>query len=97
MKDSVGWQRVYSTVQTDSVIKQVALNMKFGAQNTDKMLSFALSNNTLHLWKLGDEGQLQKRGLKLLTCFEHSSDRELQPWSPNRQSFLHWKPDGSFE
>ncbi|PIO72281.1 K+ channel tetramerization domain protein [Teladorsagia circumcincta] len=55
MKESLGWQSVYSTPRMESLIRHVALNTKFGPQNTDRMVAVALANGNILLWSL-EEG-----------------------------------------
>lgn len=54
MKESLGWQSVYTSPRMDSAVRHVALNTKFGAQSSEKMLAVALANNEIHLWNISD-------------------------------------------
>jgi hypothetical protein len=56
MKDSLGWQSVYTSPRMDAPLKHIALNTKFGPQSSEKMLAVALANNSIHLWSLTDIG-----------------------------------------
>ncbi|KAJ1365462.1 hypothetical protein KIN20_025771 [Parelaphostrongylus tenuis] len=62
MKESLGWQSVYRTPPMESLIKHVALNTKFGPQNTDRMVAVALENNNILLWALEDDDSTVKIG-----------------------------------
>ncbi|TKR57568.1 hypothetical protein L596_030813 [Steinernema carpocapsae] len=60
MKDSVGWQLMYTSPRMEAPIEHIALNTKFGAQNSEKMLAVALSNHEIHLWSMIDQpGMIQ--------------------------------------
>lgn len=65
MKESVGWQLIYTSPRMDSPIRHVALNTKFGPQVNEKMLSFALANNTIHLWSVDDTEEAQQNHRKV--------------------------------
>ncbi|KIH49868.1 hypothetical protein ANCDUO_20056, partial [Ancylostoma duodenale] len=62
MKESLGWQSVYSTPRMESLIKHVALNTKFGPQNTDRMVAVALANGNILLWALEEGDNAVKIG-----------------------------------
>ncbi|VDL80686.1 unnamed protein product [Nippostrongylus brasiliensis] len=62
MKESLGWQSVYSTLRMESLIRHVALNTKFGPQNTDRMLAVALANGNILLWALEEGDIAVKKG-----------------------------------
>uniref|UniRef100_A0A0N5AP67 BTB domain-containing protein n=1 Tax=Syphacia muris TaxID=451379 RepID=A0A0N5AP67_9BILA len=51
LKETLGWQPLFSTPRMDSIVRHVALNTKFGSE---KMLAVALSNNSIHLWNIKD-------------------------------------------
>ncbi|VDK42203.1 unnamed protein product [Anisakis simplex] len=53
-EESLGWQSVYTSPRLEATVRHIALNTKFGAQNTDKMLAIALANNSIHLWNISD-------------------------------------------
>ncbi|KAE9411932.1 hypothetical protein Angca_007974, partial [Angiostrongylus cantonensis] len=59
MKESLGWQSVYRTPPMESLIRHVALNTKFGPQNTDRMVAVALANNNILLWALEDDSTMK--------------------------------------
>uniref|UniRef100_W6NAN1 Potassium channel domain containing protein n=1 Tax=Haemonchus contortus TaxID=6289 RepID=W6NAN1_HAECO len=63
MKESLGWQSVYSTPRMDSLIRHVALNTKFGPQNTDRMVAVALANGNILLWSLEEGDTAVKIGV----------------------------------
>uniref|UniRef100_A0A914D7J2 BTB/POZ domain-containing protein KCTD3 n=1 Tax=Acrobeloides nanus TaxID=290746 RepID=A0A914D7J2_9BILA len=67
MKESVGWQLTYTSPRMDSPIRHIALNTKFGAQVSEKMLAVALANNTVHLWSLEEGGEGQQNNRKVGT------------------------------
>lgn len=71
MKESVGWQLTYTSPRMDSPIRHIALNTKFGAQVSEKMLAVALANSTVHLWSLEEGGEGQQNHRKVgKTIFE---------------------------
>ncbi|VDM59105.1 unnamed protein product [Angiostrongylus costaricensis] len=51
--------RVYRTPPMESLIRHVALNTKFGPQNTDRMVAVALANNNILLWALEDDSTVK--------------------------------------
>ncbi|VDM49206.1 unnamed protein product [Toxocara canis] len=59
MKESLGWQSVYTSPRMEATVRHIALNTKFGAQNTEKMLAIALANNAIHLWNISDTNSPQ--------------------------------------
>lgn len=70
MKESLGWQQMYASPRMDAVVRHVALNTKFGAQSSEKMLAVALANNAIHLWNIseGNAGVGAKIGECLPKC-----------------------------
>ncbi|KHJ79435.1 hypothetical protein OESDEN_20919 [Oesophagostomum dentatum] len=69
MKESLGWQSVYTTPRMESLIKHVALNTKFGPQNTDRMVAVALSNGNIMLWALEEGDNASKIGAQnIFSC-----------------------------
>lgn len=62
MKESLGWQSVYSTPRMESLIRHVALNTKFGPQNSDRMVAVALANGNILLWALEEGDNAVKIG-----------------------------------
>lgn len=54
MKESLGWQSVYTSPRMEASVRHIALNTKFGPQSSEKMLAIALANNAIHLWNISD-------------------------------------------
>uniref|UniRef100_A0A183DQQ6 KCTD3 n=1 Tax=Gongylonema pulchrum TaxID=637853 RepID=A0A183DQQ6_9BILA len=54
LKESLGWQLMCTSPRMDAAIRHVALNTKFGAQSSEKMLAVALVNNAIHLWNISE-------------------------------------------
>lgn len=74
MKDSLGWQSVYTSPRMDAPLKHIALNTKFGPQSSEKMLAVALANNSIHLWSLTDIGASgTKIGMITFFVIDHST------------------------
>ncbi|KAK0409741.1 hypothetical protein QR680_004727 [Steinernema hermaphroditum] len=63
MKDSVGWQLMYTSPRMNAPISHIALNTKFGAQNSEKMLAVALANHEIHLWSMIDQPPIPQPGV----------------------------------
>uniref|UniRef100_A0A0N4ZK58 BTB domain-containing protein n=1 Tax=Parastrongyloides trichosuri TaxID=131310 RepID=A0A0N4ZK58_PARTI len=62
--DSVGWQKMFSSTLLNSLITHLALNVKFGAQNLEKVVATSLKDNSVYLWSLYEEnGEIRSRKL----------------------------------
>lgn len=60
MKESIGWQPIYVSPCMDHPIANVALVSKFGGSLiTEKMLAISLTNNTIHLWCLDENNDVE--------------------------------------
>ncbi|CEF69157.1 SH3KBP1-binding protein 1 [Strongyloides ratti] len=62
--DSVGWQKMFTSNLLNSLIIHLALNVKFGAQNLEKVVAASLEDNTIYLWSFTeDNGEIKSRKL----------------------------------
>ncbi|KAI1727139.1 BTB/POZ domain-containing protein [Ditylenchus destructor] len=62
MKDSMGWQLIYVSPRMDYPIGHIALVSKFGggsSQVSEKMLAIGLANNSVHLYCLDENNELE--------------------------------------
>ena len=62
MKETLGWQPLFTTPRLESTVRHVALNTKFGPQSSEKMLAVALANNSIHLWNITESNTGVKMG-----------------------------------
>lgn len=62
MKDSTGWYLAYMSARMEQGVEQIALNAKSGGSQTEKLLSTALSDHTIYLWSVNDEGVANQIG-----------------------------------
>lgn len=63
MKDSTGWYLAYMSARLEQGVEQIALNGKPGGSQSEKLLATALTDQTIYLWSVGDEGVASQIGL----------------------------------
>uniref|UniRef100_A0AC35TV50 BTB domain-containing protein n=1 Tax=Rhabditophanes sp. KR3021 TaxID=114890 RepID=A0AC35TV50_9BILA len=62
--ESIGWHKVLCINKMEYPITHLALNVKFGAQNSEKVVATVLQDNSVHLWSLIEEaGEFKIRKL----------------------------------
>ncbi|XP_049826851.1 BTB/POZ domain-containing protein KCTD3 isoform X3 [Aethina tumida] len=55
LKDSSGWQQVFTSPYIDSCIERIAINAKMGSSETSKMVAISYSSQ-VRLWGISDGG-----------------------------------------
>uniref|UniRef100_A0A0K0FVV6 SH3KBP1-binding protein 1 (inferred by orthology to a human protein) n=1 Tax=Strongyloides venezuelensis TaxID=75913 RepID=A0A0K0FVV6_STRVS len=62
--DSVGWQKIFTSTLLNSLVVHLALNVKFGAQNLEKVVAASLEDNSVYLWSFTeDNGEIRNKKL----------------------------------
>ncbi|PAV89158.1 hypothetical protein WR25_26563 [Diploscapter pachys] len=60
LRESAGWNPIFTTPRVDAEIQLVAMHTKFGPQGSDKMLAVSLANGTILLWSMDDDNGTKK-------------------------------------
>lgn len=56
MKDSSGWQQVFTSPHIDSCIERIAINAKMGTSENSKMVAISYGSQ-VRLWGIADSGE----------------------------------------
>lgn len=113
IKESSGWQQVFSSPYLDWTIERIALNAKVvGGPHGDKdKMVAAASESSIILWSIQDGGsgnEIGKQGDTACLCCVHSPKFTLTPTCPHHPrciqswctcgwSLFHWEPAGGYK
>lgn len=62
LRDSIGWQALWTSPRLDYTVKHVAVMSKFGSQSSDKLIALGLENESVLLYVVFEDGTMMKKG-----------------------------------
>lgn len=67
LKDSSGWQQVFTSPHIESLIERLAVNAKMGSSETSKMVAISYGSQ-VRLWGISDTGARTNVGKLRFYC-----------------------------